>query len=158
MALWLALAALCGEELGLVVAGFGLLLVVGGRQVVGWRTAGAGLAWFLVATYLLVPLHAGRATRLFETDYGIAGSGPRRCWPPCPPWPAALQTGLANGGLFYLLLVFLPLLGLPLLAPRWLLPVAPPLLLNLAAVQLEHHQLRFHYLATAAPPCWPRGR
>jgi hypothetical protein len=47
--------------------------------------------------------------------------------------------------------VFLPLLGLPLLAPRWLLPVAPPLLLNLAAVQPEHHQLRFHYLATAAP-------
>ena len=63
----------------------------------------------------------------------------------------ALQTGLANDGLFYLLLVFLPLLGLPLLAPRWLLPVAPPLLLNLAAVQPEHHQLRFHYLATAAP-------
>ena len=63
----------------------------------------------------------------------------------------SLQTGLANDGLFYLLLVFLPLLGLPLLAPRWLLPVAPPLLLNLAAVQPEHHQLRFHYLATAAP-------
>jgi uncharacterized membrane protein len=63
----------------------------------------------------------------------------------------ALQTGLANDGLFYLLLVFLPLLGLPLLAPRWLLPVAPVLLLNLAAVQPEHHQLRFHYLATAAP-------
>jgi uncharacterized membrane protein len=63
----------------------------------------------------------------------------------------ALQTGMANDGLFYLLLVFLPLLGLPLLAPRWLLPVAAPLLLNLAAVQPEHHQLRFHYLATAAP-------
>jgi hypothetical protein len=29
--------------------------------------------------------------------------------------------------------------------------VAPTLLLNLAAVQPEHHQLRFHYLATAAP-------
>ena len=163
MALWLALAALCGEELGLVVAGFGLLLVVGGRRAVGWRTAGAGLAWFLVATYLLVPLHAGRATRLFETDYGIAGSGPQALLAALPTMAGhALQTGLANDGLFYLLLVFLPLLGLPLLAPRWLLPVAPPLLLNLAAVQPEHHQLRFHYLATAAPllaagrwPGWP---
>jgi uncharacterized membrane protein len=152
MALWLALAALCGEELGLVVAGFGLLLAVGGRRAVGWRTAGAGLAWFLVATYVLVPLHAGRATRLFETDYGIAGSGPRALLAALPTMAGhALQTGLANDGLFYLLLVFLPLLGLPLLAPRWLLPVAPPLLLNLAAVQPEHHQLRFHYLATAAP-------
>ena len=152
MALWLALAALCGAELGLVVAGFGLLLVVGGRRVVGWRTAGAGLAWFLVATYVLAPLHAGRAARLFETDYGIAGGGPQALLAALPTMAGhALQTGLANDGLFYLLLVFLPLLGLPLLAPRWLLPVAPPLLLNLAAVQPEHHQLRFHYLATAAP-------
>jgi uncharacterized membrane protein len=152
MALWLALAALCGEELGLVVAGFGLLLVVGGRRAVGWRTAGAGLAWFLVATYMLVPLHAGRATRLFETDYGITGSGPLALLAALPTMAGhALQTGLANDGLFYLLLVFAPLLGLPLLAPRWLLPVAAPLLLNLAAVQPEHHQLHFHYLATAAP-------
>jgi uncharacterized membrane protein len=152
MAVWLALAACCGEEVGLIVAGFGLLLVAGGRKAVGWRTAGAGLAWFLVATYVLEPLHAGRATRLFETDYGIAGTGPVALLGALPAMAGhALQTGLANDGLFYLLLVFLPLAFLPMLAPRWLLPVAPPLLLNLAAVQPEHHQLRFHYLATAAP-------
>jgi uncharacterized membrane protein len=152
MAMWLALAALCGEEVGLIVAGFGLLLVAGGRRSVGWRTAGAGLGWFLVATYVLMPLHAGRATRLFETDYGISGTGPVALLASLPTMAVhTLQTGLANDGLFYLLLVFLPLAGLPLLSPRWLLPVAPPLLLNLAAVQPEHHQLRFHYLATAAP-------
>ena len=152
MAVWLALAALCGEEVGLIVAGFGLLLVAGGRRSVGWRTAGAGLAWFLLATYVLMPMHAGRATRLFETDYGIAGTGPGALLGSLPTIAGhTLQTGLANDGLFYLLLVFLPLAGLPLLSPRWLLPVAPPLLLNLAAVQPEHHQLRFHYLATAAP-------
>jgi uncharacterized membrane protein len=152
MAVWLALAALCGEEVGLVVAGFGLLLVAGGRRTVGWRTAGAGLGWFLLATYVLEPLHAGRVTRLFETDYGIVGTGPLALLGALPTMAGhALQTGMANDGLFYLLLVFLPLLGLPLLAPRWLWPVAPTLLLNLAAVQPEHHQLRFHYLATAAP-------
>jgi uncharacterized membrane protein len=152
MAVWLALAALCGEEVGLIVAGFGLLLVVGGRRVAGWWAAGAGLAWFLVATYVLLPLRAGRLTGLFEADYGIAGSGPRALLRSLPTLAGhVLQTGLANDGLFYLVLVFLPLAGLPLLAPRWLLPVAPPLLLNLAAVQPEHHQLRFHYLATAAP-------
>jgi len=152
MAVWLALAGLCGQEVGLIVAGFGLLLVVGGRRVVGWWTAGAGLAWFLVATYVLMPLHAGRVTGLFEADYGIAGTGPRALLRSLPTLAGhALQTSLANDGLFYLVLVFLPLAGLPLLAPRWLLPVAPPLLLNLAALQPEHHQLRFHYLATAAP-------
>jgi uncharacterized membrane protein len=152
MALWLALAALCGQELGLVVAGFGLLLVADGQRRVGWRTAWAGLAWFLVATYVLAPLHAGRVTGLFETAYGIAGTGPQALLRALPAMAGhVLHTGMANDGLFYLLLVFVPLLGLPLLAPRWLLPVAAPLLLNLAAVQPEHHQVRFHYLATAAP-------
>jgi uncharacterized membrane protein len=152
MAVLLALAALCGEEVGLVVAGFGGLLVVGGRRAVGWRTVVAGLAWFLVATFVLIPAADGRQTRLFETGYGIGGSGPRALLAGLPTMAGhALQTGLANDGLGYLLLVFVPLLGLPLLRPAWLLPVAPPLLLNLAAVQPEHHQIRFHYLATAAP-------
>jgi uncharacterized membrane protein len=152
MAVWLALAALCGAELGLVVAGFGLLLVVDGRRRLGWRVTAAGIAWFLAATWVLAPLHAGRVTGLFEADYGITGTGPLALVQALPTMAGhAVTTGLANDGLFYLLLVFLPLCGLPLLAPRWLLPVAAPLLLNLAALQPEHHQLRFHYLATAAP-------
>jgi uncharacterized membrane protein len=152
MAVWLALAALCGQEVGLLVAGFGLLLVADGRRRVGWSTAAAGLGWFVVATWVLAPLHAGRATRLFETDYGIAGGGPGGMVAALPALAGkVLATGLGDEGLFYLLVVFVPLAGLPVAAPRWLLPVAPPLLLNLAAVQPEHHQLRYHYLATAAP-------
>jgi uncharacterized membrane protein len=152
MAVLLALAALCGEEVGLVVAGFGALLVAGGRRALGWRTVAAGLGWFLVATYVLIPAVNGRQTLLFEAVYGLTGSGPRALLTGLPTMAGhALQTGLANDGIGYLLLVFVPLLGLPLLAPRWLWPVAPPLLLNLAAVQPEHHQIRFHYLATAAP-------
>jgi uncharacterized membrane protein len=152
MVVLLALAALCGEEVGLVVAGFGALLVAGGRRPLGWRIVAAGLAWFLVATYVLIPAVNGRQTLLFEAVYGLSGSGPRALLTGLPTMAGhALQTGLANDGIGYLLLVFVPLLGLPLLAPRWLWPVAPPLLLNLAAVQPEHHQIRFHYLATAAP-------
>ena len=152
MAVLLALAALCGEEVGLAVAGLGALLVVEGRRAVGWRTVAAGLGWFLLATFVLLPLANGRATRLFEATYGIAGGGPRALLQGLPAMVGhALQAGLANEGIAYLLLVLVPLLGLPLLAPRWLLPVAPTLLLNLAAVQPEHHQIRFHYLATVAP-------
>src|SRR4029453_6536038 len=111
MALWLALAALCGGELGLVVAGFGLLLVAGGRRAGGWRTAGAGLVWVLLATPPRGPAHPRRVTRLFETDYGIAGTGPRALLASLATMAGhALQTGLANEGLFFLLLVFLPVL------------------------------------------------
>jgi hypothetical protein len=39
----------------------------------------------------------------------------------------------------------------PLLDPRWLLPAAPPILLNLAATHGYQQEIRYQYLATAAP-------
>jgi uncharacterized membrane protein len=149
---WLALALACREDVGLVVAGFGALLAVGGKRELGRRTALLGLGWFLVATFLLIPLANGRPTAQFEAAYRVGGRGPLAVLLGLP-WIAlhAATTAISNDGLFYLLLVFLPLAGLPLLAPRWLLPVAAPLLLNLASAHPEQHQIRFHYLATAAP-------
>ena len=40
---------------------------------------------------------------------------------------------------------------MPLLDPRWLLPAAPPILLNLAATHGYQQEIRYQYLATAAP-------
>lgn len=54
----------------------------------------------------------------------------------------------------YLLLIFAPFLGLPLLDPRWLLPAGPPILLNLAATHGYQQEIRYQYLATAARS-WP---
>jgi uncharacterized membrane protein len=50
-----------------------------------------------------------------------------------------------------LLLIFAPFLGLPLLNLRWLLPAGPPILLNLAATHGYQQEIRYQYLATAAP-------
>jgi len=149
---WLALALACREDVGLVVAGFGALLAVSGRRELGRRTALLGLGWFLVVTFLLIPLANGRPTAQFEAAYRIGGRGPLALLLGLP-WIVlhAATTAISNDGLWYLVLVFLPLAGMPLLAPRWLLPVAAPLLLNLAAAHPEQHQIRFHYLATAAP-------
>jgi uncharacterized membrane protein len=149
---WIALALACREDVGLVVAGFGALLALNGRRQLGRRTALLGLGWFLVATFLLIPLANGRVTGQFEAAYRIGGRGPLALLLGLPSIVLhAAATGISNDGLLYLVLVFLPLAGLPLLAPRWLLPAAAPLLLNLAAAQPEQHQIRFHYLATAAP-------
>jgi len=149
---WIAIALLCKEDVGLVVAGFGALLAVTGRRDLGRRTALLGLGTFLVVTFLLIPLAAGRPTAQFEAAYRIGGRGPLAVLFGLP-WIVqhAAATAISNDGLWYLVLVFLPMAGLPLLAPRWLLPVAAPLLLNLAAAHPEQHQIRFHYLATAAP-------
>jgi uncharacterized membrane protein len=152
MAVWLGLALLCREDVGLVVAGFGGLLMLSGQRDVGRRVLVAGLAWWVLATFLFIPWANGRQTNLFELNYGISGVGPIALLRALPSMIGrALATALSNQGISYLLLVLVPLLGLPLLAPRALLPVAPALFLNLAAVPPEQHQLRYQYLATSAP-------
>jgi len=152
MAVLLLLAMLCRDEVGLVVAGLGALLAATGKRELGLRTTLAGLGWFLVTTFLLVPYANGRPTAQFELTYAVTGTGPLAVLRAVPALVAhAVATALSNPGLWYLLLVFLPLLGLPLLAPRWLWPVAAPLILNLASVRPEQHQIRYQYLATAAP-------
>ena len=152
MAIWLGLALLCREDVGLVVAGFGGLLILTGRRDIGRRALVVGLAWWVLATFLLIPWANGRQTNLFELNYGISGVGPIALLRALPSMVGrALATALSNQGISYLLLVLLPLLGLPLLAPRALLPVAPALFLNLAAIPPEQHQIRYQYLATTAP-------
>ena len=152
MAVWLGLALLCREDVGLVVAGFGGLLMLTGQRTVGRRVLIAGLIWWVLATFLFIPWANGRQTNLFEINYGITGVGPIALLKALPSMLGrALATALSNQGLGYLLLVLVPLLGLPLLAPKALLPVAPALFLNLAAIPPEQHQIRYQYLATSAP-------
>jgi len=152
MAIWLGLALLCREDVGLVVAGFGGLLILTGQRDLGRRVVVAGLAWWVLATFLFIPWANGRQTNLFELNYGIKGVGPIALLRALPSMTGrALSTALSNPGLSYLLLVLVPLLGLPLLARSALLPVAPALFLNLAAVPPEQHQIRYQYLATSAP-------
>jgi uncharacterized membrane protein len=152
MAVWLGLALLCREDVGLVVAGFGGMLMLTGQRPVGRRVLVAGLVWWVLATFLFIPWANGRQTNLFELNYGITGVGPVALLRALPSMTGrALATALSNQGFSYLLLVLVPLLGLPLLAPRALLPVAPALFLNLAAVPPEQHQIRYQYLATSAP-------
>lgn len=152
MAVWLGLALLCREDVGLVVAGFGGLLMLTGQRATGRRVLVAGLVWWVLATFLFIPWANGRQTNLFELNYGVTGIGPIALLRALPSMAGrALATALSNQGLGYLLLTLVPLLGLPLLAPKALLPVAPALFLNLAAIPPEQHQIRYQYLATAAP-------
>jgi uncharacterized membrane protein len=152
MAVWLVLALLCKEDVGLVVAGFGALLWVTGHAPVGRRVLAAGLGWFLLAALVLIPLTNGRTSPHLELNYGITGSGPSVVLEAVPALARNGWKSVTEGkGDTYLLLIFAPFLGLPLLDPRWLLPVAPPILLNLAATHGYQQEIRYQYLATSAP-------
>jgi uncharacterized membrane protein len=143
MAVWLVLALLCKEDVGLVVAGFGALLWTTGHRSVGRRTLAAGLGWFLLTALVLIPLTNGRTSPHLELNYGITASGPSAVLEAVPTLAGNVWENVTDGkGDAYLLLIFAPLLGLPLLDPRWL---------NLAATHGYQQEIRYQYLATAAP-------
>jgi uncharacterized membrane protein len=152
MTIWLLLALLCKEDVGLVVAGFGALLWLTGHRSVGRRTLAVGLGWFLLAVLVLIPLANGRSSPHLELNYGITGSSRSVVLEAVPTLAGNIWTNLVHGkGDTYLLLIFAAFLALPLLDPRWLLPAAPPILLNLAATHGYQQEIRYQYLVTAAP-------
>jgi uncharacterized membrane protein len=147
-----ALALLCKEDVGLIVAGLGVLLWITRRPVWGKRLVFAGVGWFLLASFVLVPLANGRGTPALERNYGIGGDDPVSAVVALPGLAVRLVTNaFSDGGLAYLALLLLPLALLPVLGWRTLIPVFPPLMLNLAATNTYQQKITFQYAATSAP-------
>ena len=152
MAALLGLAMLCKEDVGLVVAGFGVMLWLGGRALWGRRAIVAGLAWFVLAAFVLVPRFNPNGSPHVSLGYGIEGSGPLAILFALPELAGrVVVTTFSNAGLGYLALILFPLALLPLAGWRMLLPVVPPILLNLASVRGYQLKITFQYLATSAP-------
>jgi uncharacterized membrane protein len=146
-----ALALLCKEDVGLVVAGFGVMLWLNGDPRRGKRLAVAGLGWFLITTFALIPLVSRAGSPHFALNYGIRDDSLVTALASLPKLTLqAISFALTNNGLRYLLLIFVPLALLPLASWRSLAPVAGPIALNLAATHPYQHEIRYHYLAVSS--------
>jgi len=151
LAVCVALALLCKEDVGLVVAGFGVMLWLNGDARRGKRLAVAGLGWFLITTFALIPLVDRAGSPHFALNYGIRDDSLVTALVSIPKLGAqAFSFALTNNGLRYLLLIFVPLALLPLASWRSLAPVAAPIALNLAATHPYQHEIRYHYLAVSS--------
>jgi uncharacterized membrane protein len=151
LAICIALALLCKEDVGLVVAGFGVTLWLTGQPRWGKRILIAGGAYFLLAAFVLIPLFNGEGSPHFALNYGIKSNGFLPTLFALPTLAKnAFTFALSNNGLRYLLLIFLPLALLPFASWRSLAPVAGPIGLNLAAVHGYQHEIRYQYLATSS--------
>lgn len=153
MALFLCLAGSCKEDVSFVIFGFGVLLWTLGKRREGFLVSSFSLLYFVFITQFVMRLiNGGSGSIYFQRNYGIDGSGPIAILFGLPEvaWNM-LSQALSSGGLFYLLLVFLPLLFVPLLGGRWMLPVVAPLCLNLASLVPYQHEISYHYMATSAP-------
>ena len=118
-------AVLCRADLGLAVAGLGVLLAVSGKRREGLITTCAAGVWVLVAVLVIQPAfgESGLVSPAAFADYGgsfwgVAGrmiSNPYR----------VVVDLLGRENLDVLITLLAPLLFLPMLAPRYLLPAVP---------------------------------
>jgi uncharacterized membrane protein len=144
-ALFALLAAICREDMPLVIAGFGVWYALArGRRREGGVIAAASVAWTLVAVTLVIPQFRGGQTP-FVGRYSEA-----RATALHHPWTLP---GIAfdHIGVRYLLTLVLPLAGLCLLAPI-ALAALPPLALNLLSAVPAQSSIHFHYTAAIIPP------
>lgn len=153
----LALGALgvlaCREDLALAVAlAAGLFAWRHRRQwLAAAITGGTSLAYLLFFLLYLHPRYAPERGSL-ELHFGRFGSSAAEVALYLVSHPLELAAHLGTEErLLYLPKVLAPLALLPLLAPRWLLPAAPVLAINLVSEWPSTTDLGVHYLTPALP-------
>ena len=127
----------CRADLGLTVAAMGLVLASSApqRRRIGLTSAAVGLAWSIVAVIVLHP-------KIPSTSLTPAGEFVARAVVPLAEFPRLFahpiissRELLAEPSVLFLVLVLSPLLFLPLVSPRRLLPALPCLTLAMIADQ-----------------------
>ena len=129
---------LCGAELGLVIGGLGLLLVLVGSRRNGFRAIVFGVGWTAVAVLVVQPVF-GEAALVAQDAFGDYGNSAMGALGAMLTHPFQVLGDIFSESSIRLLVgVLAPLLFLPLLAPRYLIPSVPlQTLYLLAAVPLS---------------------
>ena len=151
-AIFALIAALSKEEIGLVVAAFGVWYALARRRwIAGAVIAGVGAAWSAVAIAIVMP-HFNRAGSPFEGRYSEVGGSPRGIAHTALHDPGLLfRVAFDHAGTHYLIELVLPLAALCLLSPVVLVAV-PELALNLLSSTRSQSSIHFHYTAGEIAP------
>ena len=124
-AVFAALAVACDADLGLVVAGLGMLLVLEGRSRVGLLSVGSVVGWTALAVLVLQP-RWGTAGLVGPGAFAGYGDLPSTCSSPwCRTRSGCSATSWPRPNARAVVMLFAPLLFLPVLAPRLLLAAVP---------------------------------
>jgi uncharacterized membrane protein len=131
-ALCAVIAVLCRADLGLAIAGLGVLLMVQGHRTRGAITAVAGTVWALGFLFILQP-HIGHQGVTQLGAYAAYGHSPLSVAWGMLAHPVKVLGNVFNQENFRLMVyLFAPVLFLPFLSPRYLLPVVPLQIVYLA--------------------------
>ena len=153
-ALFAIAAATCKEEIGLVVAGFGIWYALAhGRWLRGAAIAFAGAAWAAVAIAGVIPHYNAGAESDFYGRYGEVGGSAGGILKTAFTHPLRIaEAALGARDLHYLLQLVAPLAALCLLAPLVLVAALPELAINLLSSTTTQTSIHFHYTAGLIPP------
>jgi uncharacterized membrane protein len=130
-ALCCLIAMLCRADLGLAVAGLGVLIMVQGHRKRGAITLVVGLVWAFGFLLWVQPRLGGDVSQL--QAYAAFGDTPLQILWGMLTHPVDLFTQVFSRSNFALLVyLFAPVLFLPFLSPRYLMPVVPLQVIYLA--------------------------
>lgn len=148
---FLVLAALCKEEVPLVLAAMGAYFALRTRS---WRPlvlSVLAVAYFVVAVWVVIP-HFNEGPSPFVDRYAAYGDSAAGIVRGVVTSPAQLVGDLfARDNLEYWAELLWPLAFAPLFSPLTLLIAAPELLLNGLSTQIWQRSIQFHYTAAEIP-------
>jgi len=152
-AVFALLAIASKEEIGLVVAGFGVwYLVSRRRRREGLAILAAGIAAAAIAVEVIVP-HFSGSSSAFYSRYSDLGGSPGGILKTMFTHPIKfLETAFSRSHLDYLGHLLLPLGFLWLLSPVLLLAALPEATLNVLSKNPYQASVYFHYTAGLIPP------
>jgi uncharacterized membrane protein len=153
-AIFAVLAAATKEEIGLVVAGFGVWYALARRRrAAGTAIVAVGALWFALAVGVVVPHFNHGGTSSFYSRYHEVGGSPGGVLRTAVTHPLRILDKAFDGrSLRYLADLAIPLAGLFLAAPLALVAALPELALNLLSSVKTQTSIRFHYTAGLIPP------
>lgn len=146
------LAALCKEQLWVIVALFGVFICIQQKKwLLGSIVTFASLAMFYLLVWHAIPSQLGEK-HFALSFYAELGDSPTEVvstviFSPWKLWDIIVQPEKIT----YLKQLFAPLGFLSLLGPIWLLFAIPDLLINLVSSNANFHQLYYQYTATITP-------
>jgi uncharacterized membrane protein len=139
------------EQMGLVIAGIGLVHAVRARRPkLGVAIAALGIGWSTFCFGFVIPHFAHGANPNTSRFEGVGGSASGILLT-IVNHPLRIVEALHSNDLIFLLIMGAPFLGLFMLAPEWLLPAAPQLALPLLSARATDTTINNHLFSPVIP-------
>jgi len=153
-ALFAVPAAASKEEIGLVIAGFGVWYAVARRRpAAGAAIAVLGFAWSAIAIAVVIPHFHTAGESDFYGRYSEVGGSAAGIVKTTLTHPGRIAHAAFSGrDLRYVAELVVPLAGLSLLAPLVLVAALPELAINLLSATPTQTSIHFHYTAGLIAP------